>query len=592
MLLRAELVSKSFGLKDVLKSVSIQINNGDRLGLIGRNGVGKTTLLKVFMGQLKPDTGELDVRTNRIGYLSQSPTLDPNKTVNEIVGKPYGSLASLINRIDELESLMASNSINNGVVPNEIITEYARLQEEFGSTGGHAVSSKARNALVKVGLPKDIVERKISKLSGGELTKVMLARVLVQAEKADILYLDEPTSHLDMGTMDWLENYLKKIRAGMVIVSHDRYFLDKVVTQIIELENGFLQHYNGNYTQFIKKKTLEFEKQKKTYKKYQTEKERQKKIAEEQYSRLSFGTIHKTRIKMMERMKVIDKPQKKEDLKVKIEAVKKSGKNVIIAKNLVVKRGKSIILNGLNLDIEVGDKIGIFGPNGSGKTTLIKTFLSEIPFDGDLWVAPGADTGYFSQGHDQLDNSITPEQQLLNVLGKNERLKVRNLLARFLLTGRDVIRPISTLSGGERARVALALLIAKRHNFLIMDEPTNYLDIPARHAVESALVEYPGSILIITHDRYFLDSVCNKVGELKDGKLTVYPCTYSELKDRNVIYEENTFKVISGFKNWITKKKFKAGEQIVIATNEMESYKWALEKGLLKKINVSKVKKK
>lgn len=592
MLLRAELVSKSFGLKDVLKSVSIQINNGDRLGLIGRNGVGKTTLLKVFMGQLKPDTGELDVRTNRIGYLSQSPTLDPNKTVNEIVGKPYGSLASLINRIDELESLMASNSINNGVVPNEIITEYARLQEEFGSTGGHAVSSKARNALVKVGLPKDIVERKISKLSGGELTKVMLARVLVQAEKADILYLDEPTSHLDMGTMDWLENYLKKIRAGMVIVSHDRYFLDKVVTQIIELENGFLQHYNGNYTQFIKKKTLEFEKQKKTYKKYQTEKERQKKIAEEQYSRLSFGTIHKTRIKMMERMKVIDKPQKKKDLKVKIEAVKKSGKNVIIAKNLVVKRGKSIILNGLNLDIEVGDKIGIFGPNGSGKTTLIKTFLSEIPFDGDLWVAPGADTGYFSQGHDQLDNSITPEQQLLNVLGKNERLKVRNLLARFLLTGRDVIRPISTLSGGERARVALALLIAKRHNFLIMDEPTNYLDIPARHAVESALVEYPGSILIITHDRYFLDSVCNKVGELKDGKLTVYPCTYSELKDRNVIYEENTFKVISGFKNWITKKKFKAGEQIVIATNEMESYKWALEKGLLKKINVSKVKKK
>ena len=593
MLLRAEGVSKSFGPKDALTSVSLKMDRGDRIGLIGRNGVGKTTLLKILMGQLKPDTGDISLKTDKIGYLSQSPEIEPDMKVGAVVGRPYGRLAAVAKRITELEELISANPSlsdnQNNDKQEEVLLEYVNLQEEYGGAGGFGIWSKARSALVRVGLDKSIIDRPVAKLSGGEITKVFLARVLVQAEDADLIFLDEPTSHLDMETVEWLENYLSKINAGIVVVSHDRYFLDKIITKVVELENGVANHYSGNYSAFVEKKATELERKQRAFKKYRTEAERQEKIAELQQQRWTYFSIHKTRKKMVDRLEKVEDIKEEKELKIKIEAADKSGKNVLIASGLSVDRGEQNIFQDINLDIEVGDKLGIFGPNGSGKTTLIKTLISEISHDGsgNLWLAPGASIGYFAQGHDTLDNSLSPEKQLMNSMEKNERLKVRNLLGRFLISGKDAGRPIAPLSGGERARVALALLIAERRNFLIMDEPTNYLDIPSRHAVENALIEYLGTFIVVTHDRYFLDAVCNKVGELKDRTLEIFGGTYSEMKNAKRRYKKangsDEYIVVSGFKDWTTGKKYKAGETLVITDDQKEHFSWALSAGKVKR---------
>jgi len=589
MLLQARAVSKSFGPKEVLRSVNIKIEKGDRIGLIGRNGVGKTTMLKILMGQIRPDTGEISINTNRIGYLSQRPELDGNMKVSQLVGIPYGQLAAIANKISELEDQITTKSVSGtiGKDQNKVAAEYARLQEEFGSAGGFGIEARAKDALKKVGCSKDIIDRTISTLSGGEMTKVLLARIILQAEDVDIIFLDEPTSHLDMETVEWLENYLLKLDVSLVIISHDRYFLENIVTSIVELEAGMAQDYSGNYSAFLEKKAMEVERKQKTYEKYKTEAERQRRIADEQHQRWTYFSLHKTRLKMMEHQKKVEAPTKSQELTIKLEAADKSGKNMLIATDLTVNRGGKNIIENANLEIDVGDKLGIIGPNGSGKTSLVKALRREIEFDGKLWLAPGASVGYFAQEHDNLDNALSAEKQLLSVLDENQLLKARTILGRFLISGKDAKRPIGTLSGGERARVALALLIAERRNFLIMDEPTNYLDIPSRHAVENALVEYPGTFLIITHDRYLLDTVCNKIGELKDGELSIFAGNYSEMKKykRKIhkFVETDEYIVVSGFKDWATGKKYNVDEILTIPEELLGHFSWALDTGRLKR---------
>jgi len=608
MLLKAEAISKSFGPREVLRSVNMEVHRGDVIGLVGRNGVGKTTMLRILMGQLRPDTGEIAIRTDSIGYLSQFPVLDRSRTVGEIVGEPYGRIAVLAGRMAELEEIMASGAAGDPgtgadgrdrgeseIDWNEVAGEYARLQEEYGSAGGHGIGSKARDALERVGFPEEMVGRKVSELSGGELTKVMLARVLVQADEADLLFLDEPTSHLDVETVEWLEAYLMESDAGVIVVSHDRYFMDRVVTSVMELENGVTASYPGNYSAFTGKKAAEMERQRKIHLKNRIKRKQHERKADELFRKNPYGTAHKTRQKMLDRMDHIEAPVEHGPMSVKIDAAAKSGKNVIMAKGLGIERGNRQIVRDVTFDLDVGDKLGIFGPNGAGKTSLVKALMSEIPHHGELWVAPGARLGYFAQGHDLLENYITPEQQLLRALGNDERLKARTILARFLIKGEDAERPISSLSGGERTRVALALLIAERRNLLVMDEPTNYLDIPAKHAVESALKEYPGTLLIVTHDRYFMDSVCNKVGELRDGSLEIFNGTYSEMKGRETVtYSlENAvaYRVVAGFTNWATRKKYRIGERVLIAGSEVEDFQWAMDNGKLRRIRGGEKKK-
>ncbi len=588
MLLRAESISKSFGPKDIFHSVEITINSGDRIGLVGKNGVGKTTLIKVLMGTLRPEMGDIITRTEKIGYLPQLPVIEPSQRVRDVIGTPFGDMAVVTRRLAELEELMASSAENSDLDWNEIASEYSRLQSETSLNENQTGSPRLAGVLKNVGLPIDMADRMFSDLSGGEATKVMLSRVLMQSQDADILYLDEPTSHLDIETTEWLEDYLLTMKGALVVVSHDRYFLDKAVTRIWELEEAKLGEYKGNYSAFVKKKAIETNIKEKVYKKNRTERNRQLKIAEEQLRRNPYLTAHKTRLKMLERMDHVEAPKSKQDMTVTFETAQKSGKDVLMIKGMGVKRGGHRILESVDLYLEKGDKLGIFGPNGSGKSTLVKALLSELPCTGELWVAPGAKIGYFAQGHDLLDRSLTPEEQILISVGKDEKLLARKILARFLLTGDNVERPISTLSGGERARVALALLLSEKKNMLILDEPTNYLDILSRAAVESALQEYPGTLLIVSHDRYLLDSVCNKVGDLRNGTLKVFDGNYSQMKGRRkvdeVLEDARAYRVITGFTDWTTRTKYRAGERIVIADSERGLYDWAFNTGKLKKI--------
>ena len=443
------------------------------------------------------------------------------------------------------------------------------------------------SALETVGLSQDIMDREMDTLSGGERTKVMLSRIVVQAEDCDLLFLDEPTSHLDIDTVEWLEDFLLDSHTACVVISHDRYFLDKMATRTVEISNGKTREYKGNYSAFIMKKMLDLDRMQKEYDKYVTQKKKQEEIAEKLHHDQWFLTTHKTRQKLIEKMEEKEAPEKNKEITVRIQSAPKSGKNVITAKGLSVSLGGRTILSDIDIDIHKGEKIGIFGANGEGKSTLIKALIGEIPSEGDLWIAPGAKIGYFCQNHENLDLNLTPEEQILQVIGKDRRAEARKLLARMLLFDDEVDKQMRYLSGGERVRVSLTLLLLQETNVLVLDEPTNYLDIPARHALEEALNEYNGTILTVTHDRYFLDTVCNKVCEVRDGHIKLTTGTYSATKGRpnttEIVMDADEYRVISPFTNWALGKKFAKGDRVLVAPTEMKNYEWAISQGKLKK---------
>jgi len=583
MLLKAQAVAKSFGPIKVLTDTSIQINEGDSIGLIGINGAGKSTFMKILLGESKYDTGELIRNTHMIGYLEQFPEASSEFSVKDVLGRPYGKYENIRHRMAEIEELMGSGT---DVDWNSLASEYSGLEREMERSDAKD-EQKLITALKNVGLSKDLMERTMDSLSGGERTKVMLSRILVQADDCDLLFMDEPTSHLDIETVEWLEDYLLKTHCSLLVISHDRYFMDKIATRMTEISYGKTREYKGNYTDFITKKMLDLDRMEKEYKKYAVQKKRQEEIAEQLHKDQWYLTTHKTREKLISKMEEKEKPEESREITVKIQAAHKSGKNVITCKDLSVELGGRMILENVDLDIIKGEKIGIFGSNGEGKSTLLKALIEEIPSKGELWVAPGAKIGYYSQNHEGLDLTLTAEEQILKIIGKERRGDARSILSRMLLFDEDVNRPMKTLSGGQRARVAMCMLLLEETNVLVLDEPTNYLDIPARHAVEEALNEYDGTILTVTHDRYFLDSVCTKVIEVKDTKIRVFNGTYSESRGRpntkEVVMDADEYKVIAPFTNWTLGKKYAKNDRVLITPAEVASFQWALDQGKLKK---------
>ncbi len=583
MLIKAQSITKAFGPVKVLKDVSLQINRGDSIGLIGVNGAGKSTFLKIMLGELKPDTGELIRNTDRIGYLEQFAESSADYTVRDVLGRPYGHIENIKRRLREIEDMMVAGG---DIDWNALAEENAKLESQLAKSDMDD-EENLKKALEKVGLSADLMDRTMDSLSGGERTKVMLSRIVVQADDCDLLVMDEPTSHLDINTVEWLEDYLIDTHCSVLLISHDRYFLDKIATRMLEIDHGKSREYKGNYSDFIMKKMLDLDRMEKEYRKYATQKRKQEEIAKQLHRDQWYMTTHKTREKMISRMEEKEKPEENREITVRIQAAHKSGKNVITTKGLKVDLGGRTILSGVDLDIHKGDKIGIFGSNGEGKSTLVKALLGIIPSEGDLWVAPGAKIGYYSQHHERLDLKLTAEEQLLQVIGKDRRADARQMLARFLLFGDEVDRPMSTLSGGQRARVALCLLLLDETNVLVLDEPTNYLDIPAKHAVEEALVEYDGTILTVTHDRYFLDTVCTKMIEVADGRIRTFTGTYSEMKGRpnvrEIVLDADEYRVLSPFTNWVTGRKYAKGDRVLITPPEQKSFEWALNQGKLKK---------
>ena len=583
MLLKAESISKSFGPVKVLVKADLQINRGDSIGLVGVNGAGKSTFMKIFLGEVRCDTGELTRNTQKIGYLPQFAESSSKFTVRDVLGRPYGHIESIKRRMHEIDDLMASGK---DIDWNSVTEEYASLESELMRSGTED-EGLLLDSLEKVGLPRELADRTMDTLSGGERTKVMLSRALVQAEGCDVLFLDEPTSHLDIETVEWLEDHLLDNKCTLVVISHDRYFLDKVATRMTEISFGKTREYKGNYSDFVMKKMIELERMEAEFRKYSANKRKQEEIADTMHRDQWFFSTHKTRQKMIDRLEVKEAPEESKEITVKIQAAQKSGKNVMTAENMSIAVNGNTILANVNLDVMKGDKIGVFGPNGAGKTTLIKALLGKIPSTGELWVAPGAKIGYFSQHHEKLSLGLTAEEQILTAIGKDRRAEARSMLARMLLTGDQVDRPMSTLSGGERARVALALLLLSETNLLILDEPTNYLDIPSRHAVEEALSDYDGTVIVVTHDRYLLDSVCTKVCEVKNGRISMFNGTYSQMRGRpntkEIVMDADEYRVLSPFTNWTLNRKFVKGDRVLISKAEAKSYEWALEQGKLKK---------
>ncbi|MFT0899481.1 ABC-F family ATP-binding cassette domain-containing protein [Candidatus Methanoprimaticola sp. MG2] len=582
MLLKAQSIAKAFGPVKVLKDVSLQINEGDSIGLIGVNGAGKTTFLNILLGRIKPDTGELIGQSERIGYFEQFAE-SGDVTVREVLGRPYGHIEAIKRRLDEIEQEMLAGG---DIDWNALAEENSALEAQLAKADAEDEDGKVA-ALKKVGLSADIMERYMSTLSGGERTKVMLSRIVVQADNCDLLIMDEPTSHLDITTVEWLEDYLIKSHCGVLVVSHDRYFLDKIATRMLEIERGKSREYKGNYSDFITKKMLDLDRMEKEYRKYAAQKKHQEEIAKQLHQDQWYMTTFKTREKMIAKMEVKEKPEKVQEVTVRIQSAPKSGKNVLICKNLCVDIEGNRILSDVELDIQKGEKVGVFGGNGEGKSTLVKALLGQIPFTGDLWMAPGAKIGYYSQHHEMLDPKLTAEEQLLLVVGKDRRADARKMLSRFLLFNTDVERPISTLSGGQRARVAMAMLLLDATNLLVLDEPTNYLDIPAKHALEEALNEYDGTVITVTHDRYFLDTVCTKMIEVKDGHATEFAGTYSEMKGRQnvreIVMDADEYRVVAPFTNWATGRKYAKGERVLVTPPEQKSFEWAMNQGKLKK---------
>lgn len=583
MLFRAASVTKSFGPIHVLTDASLQINEHDAIGLIGINGAGKSTFIKILLGIEPADTGEITRNTNRVGYLEQFAESSHEFTVRDVLGRPYGHIENIKKRMAAIDEEMAKGGDLDW---NALAVEYADLEQKLASCD-MADEGKLAESLETVGLSKDLMDRPMDTLSGGERTKVMLSRVVVQAEECDLLVMDEPTSHLDIDTIEWLENYLLESHCAFLVVSHDRYFLDKMATRMVEIENGKTREYKGNYSAFVMKKMMDLDRMEKEYLKYSQNKRAQEAIADQMHHDQWYMSTYKTREKMIARMEVKEKPVESKEITVRIQAAPKSGKNVFTLKDVGISYGDRPILQHVNLEVHKGDKIGIFGANGEGKSTLIKVLVGELPCTGDLWIAPGAKIGYYSQHHENLDLRLTAEEQVLQIIGKDRRADARNLLARFLLTGEDVDRPMSTLSGGQRCRVAMTILLLKETNVLLLDEPTNYLDIPARHAIEEALNEYDGTILTVTHDRYFLDSVCTQVVEVRGGQVHQYAGTYSEMKGRpnikEIVMDADEYRVLSPFTNWATGRKYGRGERVLVAPNEEANFKWAIDQGKLKK---------
>ena len=584
MLLKAQSVSKSFGPMKVLEDVSLQINEGDRIGLVGANGAGKSTFLKILLGEEKEDTGEITRRTEKIGYMEQFVNIPEDMTVREVLEASFSYAEHIKVRMAEIDALFSSGG---DIDWNALAEEQAELEGKLQKFNGE-IGGKLLDVLKQVKFPENYLDRRMGELSGGEKSKVMMARTVVQVSDCDVIFMDEPTSHLDISTIEWMERLILSSGCAVVVVSHDRYFLDRIALKVLEIENGKSTEYKGNYSAYVEKKNMALERQMREYERYADAKKKQDALIEAMFhdARRYMGT-YKTRLMMASKLEEKERPEEQKDINITIKAAQKSGKNVLMAENMSVSRGDRVILSGVNLDIQKGDKVGVFGANGAGKSTLIKAILGELPVTGELWVAPGAKIGYYSQQHEGLDLKLTAEEQMLHLIGPDNKAEARKALAQFLLTDENVTNKMSTLSGGQRAKVALCLMMHGETNLLILDEPTNYVDINSKHMLEKALAEYDGVVITITHDRYFLDNVCNKVIEVANGKAICHNGNYSDLKGAPEPVKQaekgQMYRVVEPFTNWTTRKKYAKGDRISITPSEMPGFQDALDKGKIRK---------
>lgn len=524
ILLQINQLTKYYGAELVFSNIKMEIKTNSRIGLVGRNGAGKSTLLKIIAGELAYDSGEIiKPKEVSVGFLDQYTGLDSENTIWDEMLEVFDHLREMENRIRELEQEMASEDLYKDPGKyKKIVAEYDYLQNEFKNQGGYQYESDIRSVLHGLKFSEYSYDTKISTLSGGQKTRLALGKLLLS--KPDLLILDEPTNHLDIESLTWLEQYLQAYEGAILVVSHDRYFLDKIVTEIYELSRGKLTKYNGNYSRYLIQKAEKYEREMKMYERQQEEIARMKEFIARNIARASTTKRAKSRRKMLSRMELIEKPSGNGKTALfSFEIERQSGNEVLKADKLAVGYGKKTIVKNIQFRITRGESIALIGPNGSGKSTLLKTIVRRLqPVSGTLQYGKNVSIGYY----DQEQANLTSNKRVIDELWDEYPLKtekeIRSILGSFLFSGDDVLKPVSALSGGEKARLALAKLMMKRANFLILDEPTNHLDLESKEVLENALIDYPGTILFVSHDRYFINRIATKVFELSADGITEY----------------------------------------------------------------------
>jgi len=549
MLLQVSNISKSYGVTAILSNISMQVLDKERIGLVGVNGAGKSTLLKIIAGEMSADSGDIHKpKELRLGYLAQNSGLQSERSIIEEMRAVFSHLIDAEQELRELEVKIADPELHADEKKYaEVLDRYSRRSDWFREQGGFEINTRINSVLHGMGFGTFNHDTPISTLSGGQKTRLALARILLQAP--DLLMLDEPTNYLDIETLTWLESYLRGYPGAIVVVSHDRYFLDALVDTIIEIERHQAKRYTGNYSRYLELKTAEYEINLKHYEKQQEEIERMEQFIQRNIVRASTTKRAQSRRKALDKMDRMDRPAgelKKAHFSFEIERM--TGKDVLTVDNLSVKfAGKDDpLFRNVRFNLTRGETVALIGPNGIGKSTLLKTLVGQLePSSGTIQFGSHVKLGYYDQEHTRLNGQNTILEEVWGMYPHMEEARIRTVLGNFLFSGEDVLKRISSLSGGEKARVSLAKLMLAQANVLILDEPTNHLDLFSKEVLESALLDYEGTLFFISHDRYFLNKMSDRIVELGPNGVDHFLGNYDEMLEKKREIEDARLEAIA-----------------------------------------------
>ena len=535
IILQANKIERSFAGEVLFNNINLQVDERDRIALVGKNGAGKSTLLKILVGEEEPTSGEINKKKDiSLSYLAQDSRFESENTIYDEMLHVFDDLRRTEQQLRQMELEMGEKS---GEDLDKLMSDYDRLSENFRQAGGFTYEADIRAILNGFKFDESMWQMKIAELSGGQNTRLALAKMLL--EKPNLLVLDEPTNHLDIETIAWLENYLVNYSGALIIVSHDRYFLDKVATVTLDLTKHSLDRYVGNYSRFVELKEQKLATEAKNYEKQQKEIAALEDFVNRNLVRASTTKRAQSRRKQLEKMERLDKPEAgKKSANMTFQTEKTSGNVVLTVENAAIGYDGEILSEPINLDLRKMNAVAIVGPNGIGKSTFIKSIVDQIPFiKGERRFGANVDVGYYDQTQSKLTPSNTVLDELWNDFKLTPEVEIRNRLGAFLFSGEDVKKSVGMLSGGERARLLLAKLSMENNNFLILDEPTNHLDIDSKEVLENALIDFDGTLLFVSHDRYFINRVATHVLELSENGSTLYLGDYDYYVDKKAEVE-------------------------------------------------------
>ena len=538
MILNATNISKSFGSNEIIKDATFLVNEHEKVAIVGVNGAGKTTLLKILTGEESADSGSITLAKDaKLGYLRQINNVD---SALSIIDELYTVIEPILNMEKRMSQMQEDMKHLTGSELEELYSSYTALTHSYELMDGYAAKSRVVGILKGLGFEEIDFDRKINTLSGGQKTRVFLAKLLL--EEPDIILLDEPTNHLDLRSIEWLESYLLNYKGAVIIVSHDRYFLDKIVSKVIDIENGNVQMYLGNYTDFSNKKQMLLDAKMKEYLNQQQEIKHQEAVITKlkQFNREKSIKRAESRQKQLEKIERVEAPQTySENMRLSLDISKESGKDVLTVQNLSKSFDHKKLFWDINFEIKRGERVAIIGDNGTGKTTLLKIINGLLePDTGEVIYGSNVSVAYYDQEHQVLHMDKTLFDELSDTYPEMTNTQIRNILAAFLFTGEDVYKKIADLSGGERGRVSLVKLMLSKANFLLLDEPTNHLDIVSKDVLENALTNFPGTVCYVSHDRYFINKTATRILDLTENRLLNYIGNYDYYIEKREAVEE------------------------------------------------------